>query len=245
MRIVIGAAAMLLVAGGVASAQGLSSGFYVRGEVGAGFGRAVTFTDANPGAANCDLCSFSLPATVNDSVLVGGGIGYRFSPLLRADVTVDDLPSFRVSGTSTQPGNPSGSAPFSSVVIMANGYLDLNGFDPAAFGRWQPFVTAGVGVARNDAGTFSGTFTSGPLSGVPLSESGAERTTFAWGVGAGIGYAITPHVTLDVAYKYLDLGELRSGTVVSVAGAPLPPVTASRSTDFGVHTLLVDLRYSF
>jgi opacity protein-like surface antigen len=227
-----------------ANAQTAPAGFYVRGEVGGGFGQSVTFTDSNPSAANCDLCGAKLPATVNTSVLFGGGVGYRFTPAIRADLTVDDFPSFRASGTTTQPGNPSGSVPFSDLLFMANGYVDLNGLYPNGFGPWQPYVTAGVGVARNDLGQFSGVLSSGPFVGTPVSENGATRTNFAWGAGIGIGYAVTPQWTVQIGYEFYDLGELLSGPVGTVGGVSSLG-TASKSTDFDVHTLTAGVRFAF
>ncbi|HTV90934.1 MAG TPA: outer membrane beta-barrel protein [Stellaceae bacterium] len=248
MRFQISAAiAGLGLAGAAAAAQTMPAGFYLRGDLGGGFGQNVTFTDTNPNAANCDLCGAQLPATINNSILFGGGVGYRFSPLLRGDVTVDDLPSFSLHGSTTLPaGSPSGSASFSSLVVMGNGYLDMNGLYPEAFGLWEPYVTAGVGVSWNDVGAFSGAFTSGELAGVTFNEVGSTRANFAWGAGVGVGYPITPSLTFDLGYKYLDLGELRSGTTETSVPMILPTsITASKSTDFAVHTIIASLRFAF
>ena len=244
-RLLLCAGAILIAGAGVASAQTAPiMGVYLRGDIGAGIGENVTFTDVNPTAPNCDLCGASFPASANTSVIGGGGIGYRFSPMLRAEVTVEDLSSFHVNGTSTQPGNPSGGADLSALVVMANGYLDLNGLTPGAYGPIQPYLVAGVGASRNDAGSFSAKFTTGPLAGVALSESGATRTSFAWGLGIGAGYPLSPNLTLDFTYKYLDLGELRTGSTVTIFGGAVP-VTASKSGDFNVHTLTASLRIGF
>jgi opacity protein-like surface antigen len=243
VRIALGAA--ILLAAGAASAQTMNAEFYLRGDLGAGFGQDLTFTDVDPTAANCDLCGAQLPAASGNSVVFGGGGGYRFSPMLRADVTADDYPSFSVHGTTTQPGSPTGTAPLTSIVAMANGYLDLNGLYPAAFGPFQPYLTAGVGFVRNDVGHFSGRFTVGPLAGVTFSEVGSVQTNFAWGAGTGIGYPLTPDLFLDLEYEFRDLGQVRSGTTETVLGVLQPPITASKSTDLDVHTLLVSVRYGF
>jgi opacity protein-like surface antigen len=182
-------------------------------------------------------------------VYFGGGAGYRFTPLFRGDVTIDDLPSLRVSGTTTQPGNPSGSAAVSSLVVMANAYVDLNGLDPSLFGAWQPYVTAGLGMVRNDLGQFSGvlsTSTALPVfpAGTPVSENGATETNFAWGAGAGVGYPVTSQLTVELGYKFLSLGELRSGPI-GMEGGFVALGTASKSTDLDVHTVILSLRYGF
>jgi opacity protein-like surface antigen len=114
MRVNFVAAALLATfAAGAATAQMPPAGFYVRGDVGGAFGQDVTFSDTDPSAPNHDLGKATLPAHVNDSVMFGGGVGYRFSPLWRADLTVDDIPSLRGGGTADQVPPTTGSAPFS------------------------------------------------------------------------------------------------------------------------------------
>jgi opacity protein-like surface antigen len=38
------------------------------------------------------------------------------------------------------------------------------------------------------------------------SERAATASVFAWQVGTGVTWRITPHATLDLGYRYLDLG---------------------------------------
>lgn len=230
----------MLGAGAAANAQMVPGGFYLRGDVGGAFAQNITFTDADPSAANCDLCGAKFLATMNDSVIFGGGIGYRFSPAWRIDLTADYLPWLRGSGASTQTPPDMGSAAFSSLAIMTNGYFDFAGLAPSMFGPFQPYITAGVGFARDDLGTFTGT-----KVGFAVSETGSTTTNLAWAAGAGVGYPITANMTLDLAYKYFDVGGFRTGTIVSVSGVPLPPLTASKSSDLGVQTIIASLRFSF
>jgi OOP family OmpA-OmpF porin len=112
---------------------------------------------------------------------------------------------------------------------MANGYLDLNGFMPGMLGPFQPYIDAGLGFARND------------LGGTTLNPNGAVKNQFAW--GAGVGYGITPNLTLDLAYTYLHLGEARTGGTLSTGGVPIAiqPLKA----DINVHTVTLSLRYAF
>ena len=52
-------------------------------------------------------------------------------------------------------------------------------------------------------------------------------------------------LSLDIGYRYLDVGDVRSGTTETVLGVLQPPITASKSGDLGVHTLIASLRYGF
>jgi len=220
----------------------IPSGLYLRGDVGGAFGNDTTFKDTSPGSASCLLCTGTVHSSTRDSVIFGGGIGYRFAPMFRADLTLDYIPSFKVSGTAT--GGPvpgtTYSADLSSLVGMANGYIDLNGFLPHIFGPLQPYIDGGVGFAHNDLQT-----STGRIVGVfPFTQSGAARTNFAWGAGAGLAYAFTPNLAVDMAYKYLDLGRIQSGTSVSFLGVATP-VTAIKSDNLTVHTVTVGLRFTF
>jgi outer membrane protein OmpA-like peptidoglycan-associated protein len=168
-------------------------------------------------------------------------VGYRFSPLFRSDVTLDYIPSLHVSGHNSLLTGVSNSADLSALVGLLNGYLDLDGLKPGMLGPLQPYLTAGLGIARDDLGrtTYSAT---GLPSGA-LTQNGSTRTNFAWGVGAGVGYALTSNLTIDLAYKYLDLGEMRTGSVGTVFGASI--ATTPIKADLQVHTVMLGLRFAF
>ena len=60
--------------------------------------------------------------------------------------------------------------------------------------------------------------------------------SFAWNVGAGVGYHITDHIILDMNYRYVDLGEVAWGSK-SVAEVTAKNLTANE--------LLFGVRYQF
>ncbi len=219
----------------------LSNGLYVRGDLGGAFGADTTFKDTNSASSSCSLCNTTQPSSTGNSVLFGAGVGYRFSPLFRSDVTLDYIPSLKVSGHNSALTGVTNSADLSSLVGMLNGYLDLDGFKPGLLGPIQPFLTAGVGFASNDLGKT--TYGLGGLASGTLTQSGSTHTDFAWGVGAGAGYALTRNLTLDLTYKYLDLGEMRSGSSATFAGATV--TTTPIKADLHVHTVILGLRFAF
>lgn len=219
----------------------LPAGLYVRGDLGAGFAQGLKFRDADPNAPQgCDLCTDLFPSSTGNGLLFGAGAGYRLSPLFRADLTVDYLTPVRVIGHSTATPPSTGSANLELIVGLVNGYVDLADAFPNWFGPLQPYVSAGVGVARNRLGTTTGV--SGLLG--PFTIGGASRTNFAWALGAGAGYALTPRLTIDLAYKYLDRGEVRTNATVTALGTAFQ-LTPSKTGDFNVHTVTLGLRYGF
>lgn len=155
---------------------------------------------------------------------LGLGVGYKFNAYLRADVTGDYLGSFTEKAQLSCGVNCT--AALSTSVerwdALANGYLDL--------GTWfgiTPYVGAGVGVSGTDqTGSVEVSGGSVPLSlvnggtGTLTSGSAPSRTNyqFAWAAMAGVSYAFSPHLLLDVNYRYLDLGS------TTVQLYPLTPV---------------------
>jgi opacity protein-like surface antigen len=95
-------------------------------------------------------------------------------------------------------------------VFLANAYFDL--------GTWwclTPFVGAGVGFARNTIHDFQDIGTS--VGSVAFGET-TSKWNFAWALHAGLAYKVTPGFTVELAYRYLDLGDAESGDLVTYLG---------------------------
>ena len=71
----------------------------------------------------------------------------------------------------------------------------------------------------------------------------AESAPSAWGAGAGIAYPVAHNVLLDLAYKYLDLGEMRTGTTLAVEGVTAE--VGATKADLQAHTVTLGVRVSF
>src|SRR6185312_2177231 len=234
--------AMLLASASTGFAQSLPSwipfhSVYVRGDIGGAFGTDTTFKNVPslPGGSGS-----TQPSTVNNSIMYGGGIGIRINPMFRTDITIDGIRRLNIEGTNSARPAVSSSAHVSSVVGLVNGYFDLNGLWPTIFGRFQPYIDAGVGVARNDLSRTSFAAGAGATVG---SVSSHAVMHFAWGAGAGVAYAVAPHLLVDLNYKYLDLGQMHSGTTFSALGTAVN--TPRMVADLKAHTVMLGLRYEF
>ena len=210
---------------------------YVRGDIGGAFGTDTTFKNVprllpgGPGSTQ--------PSDVHDSMMYGGGIGVRINPMFRSDITIDGIKRLNLEGTNSVLPGVTSSAHVSSVVGLVNGYFDLNGAWPTAFGPFQPYIDAGVGVARNDLSR-----TSFAAGGATIGSVNSHTfTDFAWGAGAGVAYPVAPNLLVDLSYKYLDLGDMHSGTTLSIGAAKVN--TARMNGDLKAHTVMIGLRYEF
>jgi opacity protein-like surface antigen len=97
-----------------------------------------------------------------------------------------------------------------SVAFFANGYYDFT-----MEGEFTPFLTAGLGFARNTMGDWTRI---NPDSGrTARSFEGSSESGFAWNVGAGVAWDIGPVVgsgpaKLELAWRYFDLGSVSGST---------------------------------
>jgi opacity protein-like surface antigen len=99
---------------------------------------------------------------------------------------------------------------------MANAYVDL--------GTWwciTPFIGAGVGGARVAINGFTDQGIAnnggGALPGLAYGDNFA-KWNFAWAVHAGLAYKVTPNFTVELAYRYLDMGDGLTGDLRTFDG---------------------------
>lgn len=236
----IGALLLTVAGGGPAGAQ-----VYLRGDLGLGAATDAGVKDkagaGNPGCLICEPGSFD---DLGNSAVIGAGVGYRFSDLLRADATVSYRGGFRWRGSDVI--GVSYRANVSSWALMANGYVDL----PLALGPVRPFVNAGIGVAWNRMSAIQQDW--GPSSlaaaGTETDPSGSS-TNFAWNVGAGLAWTIRPNLSADLAYRCADLGDVETKAGISQAsfapGGTFQAPTSGVRGRLRVNEVVLSLRYAF
>ena len=206
-------AAIALAAGTfLASAAAVADSYYLRGGDGAPYRSAGEFG--------------TVPA-------VELGLGYA-PGAIRFEALVEYRPHYTFEGRANflaPDRRQEVSAKLSSVSGMLAGFVDLAALRLPEPGPFAPFLGAGVGVAHTRIGKTTMTFPA-TTTQVP----GWSRTGLAWMATAGVAGALGERVTLDLAWRYSDLGEVRTprgpGRVVWRDGSrePLPldlaPTTA-------------------
>ena len=199
-----------------------ASGWYLRGDIGM----------TNQRFKGLHQRLYDVPGTTvepvgmgwDSSMMAGLGIGYKFNDWFRADLTGEfrGKSNFHGSDNVTFTGGLgvdkySGSK--SEWVFMANAYVDL--------GTWwclTPYVGLGVGTAnikisgfRDDG--FSYTIPGGVLSNSTAYADHASKWNFAWAVHAGMTYKVTPSMSIDLGYRYIDLGSATTGATRAFDGS--------------------------
>ena len=199
-------------------------GWYLRGDI--GFSNQRVSRLDSPGYHDPGI---TVPPTIglgfDAAGIVGLGAGYQFNNWLRADVTGEyrgksnmhglDIVSFRGAVI----GSDEYRASKSEWLVLANAYIDL--------GTWwcvTPFVGAGVGVSRNTISSFVDINT--PNLGVAYAPT-ASKWDFAWAAHAGLAYKLSPGLTLELAYRYVNLGDGVTGALTNFRG-----FTRGRTVEF-------------
>lgn len=193
-------------------------GWYLRGDI--GFSNQQVKHLAN--ALEAPLITQSQHASFNSAGIFGLGAGYRFNNWFRADVTGEYRASATLNGyeVNTFPDGLGGvgngfnkyTANKSEWLIMANAYVDL--------GTWwcvTPFIGAGLGTARVTMANYTDVGQTGAGPSSAFADS-ASKWNFAWAVHAGLAYKINPSLTLELAYRYLDMGDGITGDVIAYDG---------------------------
>jgi opacity protein-like surface antigen len=188
--------------------------WYFRADLALGFPDDPTFFTHGLSLANGGLRTTPGMYRENNDVYAGYGlgVGYRFSPWFRMDMTVDTRSqkkySFEnfsyTSGGIT--GTASDSITLRSVSTLFNAYIDMPGY-----GRFVPYIGGGLGFAVNEL-IHGYTITE---TGGGASSTGREKThdvSLAAMGTVGFAYNIDEMTALDINYRALYVGSSAVGT---------------------------------
>ena len=112
------------------------------------------------------------------------GAGYHLNQYLKSDVTV----GVRAWGKIKTEGQK---ADMWTVPALLNVYASM------PYKQIEPYIMGGLGMAWNKADSTAYT-------------KGNHKISFAWTMGAGIGYRLSECWGLDLGYRYVDLGTAES-----------------------------------
>ncbi len=119
-----------------------------------------------------------------------------------------------------------------SYSLLFNGFYDFGNFR-----GFVPYVGAGIGASYNIVDDVNAAWLQDSIEG-------DKKLSLAWQVSTGVGYQIRENMILDIGYRYLDLGDARSGRIDESYGQfnVNPPI---RFEDLTSHEIKVGLRYHF
>jgi opacity protein-like surface antigen len=194
-----------------------TTGWYLRGDIGMTNQQVKTLDNALfPTTANLVIHDKNFEA----GMMFGVGVGYKWNSWFRFDVTGEWRGETGFHGFDTwtdgvDPRFNNYTAKKSEWLVMANAYVDL--------GTWwciTPFIGAGVGWSYNTIHSFRDAGTDG-LAPTMAFANAASKSNFAWALHAGLSYEVTKSFSVELAYRYLNLGDAVSGDIVAFDGTNL------------------------
>jgi opacity protein-like surface antigen len=214
------------------------SGIYVRGGLSLDWSLESRFTDRDCNAAvppalfGCGLGSdgqtLSAAGDFGFPVGIEAGVGYRLAPMFRVEGLLNYRRNSEFEGEANFLGTPAPqpvTGRLDTFTGMAVAYLDFSGFALSA--------TYGFPGLSPEASTV-------------LSEG--SNTSLAYMFTAGVAARLSPQLTLDFAYRYTDLGTVRSdeGPAVITRRTFVRTLDiAGTEADFATHGLSASVRFGF
>jgi opacity protein-like surface antigen len=146
----------------------------------------------------------------DSGMLWGLGAGYQFN-WFRIDVTGEYRGKVNFHALDSHAaGTNDYTATKSEWLFLANAYFEL--------GTWwclSPFVGFGIGTSRVQIDHYRD---NNIIAGGGGWADGADTWNFAWAAHAGLAYKVNPNFTVELAYRYVDLGKGKTGDTINLDG---------------------------
>ena len=180
---------------------------------------------------------------INEKMLgaldIGVGAGYKFNDYLRSDLVFDYETPAKFKGSIWCQSLACGGGRYQdservkieAYSALANVYADLGNFHGVI-----PYIGGGIGASYLRTSDVEG---SAKDANTGKNPGGAGKWNFAWALMAGVEYPISDNLSLDLGYRYLNLGDAKSGYVTDGQGVS----TRMDYKDITAHEVRVGLRY--
>lgn len=168
---------MFFISSPAQSAEGL----YAGGSLGLAMANDSDFTDPT-------LPGFTITTEFEPGWGLSGAVGYDFNNFrVEGEIAYqkNDVDEVSALGFSVD-----ASGDMTALAFLINGYFDFVTNSPVT-----PYISAGIGFAKIEINDFN-------ISGSGLPSESDDDTVFAYQIGAGIGFAVNPKVTIDLKYRY-------------------------------------------
>lgn len=177
--------------------------------------------------------------TFGGSIAIGYDFDKKFGVPIRAEL---EYAGFSKAETQKSYGDEDFTSKmkqtFGIQTLFANAYWDIN-----TGTKFTPYVGAGLGMAFiNTKFKDSGYDNADPDDSWNDSTGSKNVTNFAWNVGAGLGYDFTENWTMDIGYRFVGLGSVKTKTYSSSED---DFAMYGKTSNLYQHQIAVGVRYTF
>ena len=194
-----------------------AAGWYLRGDIGMSNQKVGSLYNVLYDTASSVT---NVHKEFDSAPIFGIGIGYQWNHWMRFDLTAEYRGKASFHGLDiVRSGGDTYTDDYqfkkSEWLILLNAYLDL--------GTWYhftPFIGAGIGASKITIHGFTDTCVIVTVCTGGSVATGATESTwnFAWALHAGVAYKATSNLTIELAYRYVSLGDAKSGDLVTYLG---------------------------
>jgi opacity protein-like surface antigen len=194
-----------------------AAGWYLRGDIGMSNQKVGSLYNVLYDTASSVT---NVHKEFDSAPIFGIGIGYQWNHWMRFDLTGEYRGKSSFHGLDiVRSGGDTYTDEYqfkkSEWLILLNAYLDL--------GTWYhftPFIGAGIGASKITIHGFTDTCVIVNVCTGGSVATGATASTwnFAWALHAGVAYKATSNLTIELAYRYVSLGDAQSGDLVTYLG---------------------------
>lgn len=230
-------------------------GFYGRLGIGANWPDNSSFSDNNctstnpPALFGCVIGDDGRPlgaaGAFQTSPVLDAAVGYRVNDWLRAEALLSWLPNVPYSGQSNFIGAGADQPVSGSLWSLAGfgvAYVDLPRIHAI-----RPFIGAGLGLAHQRLGSMTYAFPELAANATTTTPGGASNN-LAYLLTAGISTPLNNRLDLDLAYRFTDLGQVRTASgqaqVVRANGTRTISIGGTQA-ELRSHGVILSLRYAF
>lgn len=180
------------------------------------FNDSITVPNGSNYAApeNVDLYTTNVGST---PPLLGALIGYRWQrdetlfPATLLALRYQHLFSQNIKGQILQYSLPEFTNYNYTWDLNTNVVSLYSKIDIAQYKRFMPYFALGLGAAINNATAYQETALSGVTPRISPAFASKTQTQFAYNVGAGVDFLLTPKWIISLGYDYQSFGDLSSG----------------------------------
>ncbi|MBF0402196.1 MAG: porin family protein [Magnetococcales bacterium] len=208
LLVLSGALLLMGVAGTAQTVEGMAKPYFASLKLGWNMPKDMTATASG----------FHGYAELDKGVSVSAAVGMNLRQRLRLELELStrssDIAKLKGTGNSMR-------GDIKTRALMGNAYYDF-----PAVGAVQPYLTAGVGVARHDISS-----TASNAAGALSALSGNKHdNTFLYHAGLGLSYSLSQTTSADLGYRYLKSSDIEMASATYV---------------YGTHELMAGVRVEF
>ena len=224
-----------------------STGWYLRGDIGYASlkSKGVLY---HQGSAS--LSGSFEQHDVDDTWMLGGGVGYQVTDYFRVDATIDHYFQTSFNGSSATGATTctltgatvcdfSDNADLSVTTYMMNAYMDLG-----TYSKITPYVGFGIGAAQLHWTDLINTeiCVTGCATSVATSHYGEADLRFAYSLHVGASYDIDANWKWDAGYSYT---HIESGPMFHFEAGNANTGRQGYDQGLEIHAFKLGLRYQF